>query len=212
MKKTFVKNPSLSLLTLAVILTACLPWAMAAAEPQNPSDQQTVPQAPQANTPAVRTPTDSFFNAGAQDWDPLGEMEKLRHNMDKIFNQSLDRLNKMRTPSGFFEPSTDLQDLGDRYVLKADLPGVAKDKINLEVTDSTVTISGEREDESTKVSEDGYTHTERNFGSFKRSVTLPEEILSDKVSARHENGVLEVTLPKKIQTPQAAKARAVAIQ
>ena len=92
-------------------------------------------------------------------------------------------------------PAMDLVEEADSLVLRADLPGLGHDDVNVEVKDGVLTISGERKAEERK-EEEGYYRVERSFGSFSRSLTLPEGIDPDKVSAEFDNGVLEVRIPK----------------
>src|SRR5690606_42015986 len=80
-------------------------------------------------------------------------------------------------------------------VLKADLPGLDRDDIQIEVSDNVLTISGERRDESEEKRE-GYHRVERSFGRFQRSVELPEGIAAEDVRAKFDRGVLEVRIPK----------------
>ena len=93
----------------------------------------------------------------------------------------------------------DLVETGDRFVLHADLPGLSEEDVNIEVEDRVLTISGERKSvhESSK---DGFHRVERAFGSFSRSLTLPEGISAEAVEASFDRGVLEVRIPKPEQT------------
>ena len=92
-------------------------------------------------------------------------------------------------------PPMDLVEADDHFVLKADLPGLRDEDVKIEVQDGTLTISGERKAEERK-EEKGYYRVERSFGGFSRSLTLPEGIDPDGVSAEFDNGVLEVRIPK----------------
>ena len=92
-------------------------------------------------------------------------------------------------------PAMDLVEAEDHYVLKADLPGLSEDDIKIEFEDRTLTISGERKSEQ-ETKKDGNVRVERAFGSFSRSLTLPEGIDGDAVTASFDRGVLEVSIPK----------------
>ena len=89
----------------------------------------------------------------------------------------------------------DLVEREDALVLKADLPGLDRDDVNIEVKDRVLTVSGTRESEHSDKSE-GFYRVERAFGGFSRSLSLPEGVDADKVSATFDKGVLEVTIPK----------------
>jgi HSP20 family protein len=92
-------------------------------------------------------------------------------------------------------PPVDLVEAEDHFVLKADLPGLSEDDVSIEVQDGTLTISGERPAEH-EASERGWYRIERSFGSFSRSLTMPDGVDPDAISARFERGVLEVRIPK----------------
>ena len=103
-------------------------------------------------------------------------------------------------------PPMDLVEAGDHFVLKADLPGLREEDVNLEVQDGTLTISGERKAEH-EASESGWYRIERSFGSFTRSLTLPERVDASAISAEFKDGVLEVRIPK----PEEHKPQRIAI-
>ena len=104
-------------------------------------------------------------------------------------------------------PAMDLVETDDHFVLKADLPGLNEGDVNIEVEDNVLTVSGERKSEHEDKRE-GYYRVERSFGSFRRTLTLPEGVDPEAVSATFDKGVLEVRIPK----PEQRKPRRVAIQ
>ena len=91
-------------------------------------------------------------------------------------------------------------------MLRADLPGIGEDDVNIEVEERVLTISGERKAEQSE-SKEGYHRVERAFGSFRRSLTLPEGVDAEAVTASFDRGVLEVTIPK----PEQRKPRKISI-
>lgn len=93
-----------------------------------------------------------------------------------------------------WSPETEVFQRGNELVVRADLPGMTKDDIQVELEDDQIIIQGERRDEREQ-SEEGYYHTERSYGSFYRSIPLPEGIDADKANANFNNGVLEITMP-----------------
>jgi len=103
-------------------------------------------------------------------------------------------------------PAMDLVEAEDHFVLKADLPGLGEDDVAIEVQDSALTISGSREAEHEQ-KEQGWYRLERSYGSFSRSLTLPEGVDADKVEANFDRGVLEVRIPK----PEERKPRRISI-
>jgi HSP20 family protein len=127
------------------------------------------------------------------------------------FTRDVDRLfdaffGADRDQSRRWVPPVDLVEAEDHFVLKADLPGLSEQDVSIEVQDNTLTISGERKDEH-ESRERGWYRIERSFGSFSRSLTLPDGVDPDGISARFENGVLEVSIPK----PEERKPRRVEI-
>ena len=104
-------------------------------------------------------------------------------------------------------PQMDLVEAEDHFVLKADLPGLDEGDVSIEVQDGTLTISGERKAEH-ESRERGWYRIERSFGSFSRSLTLPDRVDPDGISASFDRGVLEVRIPK----PEEHKPRRVEIK
>jgi HSP20 family protein len=104
-------------------------------------------------------------------------------------------------------PPVDLVEAEDHFVLKADLPGLAEDDVSIEVQDGNLTISGQRSAEH-ESSERGWYRIERSFGSFSRSLTLPDGVDADAITAQFDRGVLEVRIPK----PEERKPRRVEIK
>ena len=92
-------------------------------------------------------------------------------------------------------PAVDVFEDADDIVVKAEIPGAKKDEIEVNVTDSTLTISGQKERKE-EVNEDRYYRCERSYGAFSRSVELPSEVQAGKAKASFTDGVLEVRLPK----------------
>ena len=103
-------------------------------------------------------------------------------------------------------PAMDLVEAEDHFVLKADLPGLSEEDVSIEVADNTLTISGERKSEH-ESRERGWFRVERSFGRFSRSLTLPEGVDPEAVTAEFDRGVLSVRIPK----PEERKPRRVQI-
>jgi HSP20 family protein len=103
-------------------------------------------------------------------------------------------------------PALDVVEQADGYLVRADLPGLGEDDVSIAVENDVLTVSGERKSEHEE-SKEGYRRIERAFGSFSRSLRLPEGVDADAVSASFEKGVLEISIPK----PEARKPRRVEI-
>ena len=142
-------------------------------------------------------------------WEPVRELTSLQNDMNRLFNTFFDTPstgNGGNTPRRWI-PAMDLVETDEHFVLKADLPGLAEEDVNLEVEDNVLTVSGERQAEHEDKRE-GYVRVERSYGAFRRSLTLPEGIDPERVTASFDKGVLEVRIPK----PEERKPRRVAIQ
>ena len=103
-------------------------------------------------------------------------------------------------------PAMDLVEADDHFQLKADLPGLSEDDVSIEVQDNVLTVSGERKAE-TERKERGWYRLERSFGRFSRSLTLPEGVDPEGISASFDKGVLEIRVPK----PEERKPRRISI-
>jgi len=103
-------------------------------------------------------------------------------------------------------PAVDIYDTDDALVLKAELPGVSKDDVSIEIHNNTLILRGERKHEA-EVKEGDYYRAERAYGTFQRSFVLPTLVDQDKVQATYTDGVLELRLPKS----EAAKPKRIAI-
>ncbi|MEW6418155.1 MAG: Hsp20/alpha crystallin family protein [Nitrospirota bacterium] len=118
-------------------------------------------------------------------------------------------LPRLRAPE--FEeisPAIDLFTEGDDVVVKAELPGMKKDDINVSMTDNTITVSGEKKHEE-KVEKKDYYRLERSYGSFSRSFSLPAEVQTEKVTAKFKDGILEIRIPKTEEAKKKEKKIAV---
>ncbi len=107
-----------------------------------------------------------------------------------------------------FQPSCDIRETKDHYLVSFDTPGVKKEDIKIEVKNNELIISGERRYEMKNDDAEATLHHERSYGKFERTFTLPSTINADMIEAHYENGVLNVALPK----AESAKARTVPIQ
>ena len=137
-------------------------------------------------------------------WDPFRELESLRREMERLFDTFI---SERRFERDFtWAPAIEVKELPEKFVLKVELPGVKREDIKLEVSDNVLTISGERKEE--KEEKDAqYYRREIVYGSFSRSIQLPPNVDPEKISAKLENGVLTVDIPK----TEKAKAKEIPI-
>ena len=142
-------------------------------------------------------------------FDPMSDFVSLRQAMDRLFEDSIIRPSVWTGLSaGQIAVPVDLWETNDAYHLRADLPGIAPDDIDINVTSDTVALTGESK-MSQDVTNDGWLRQERRVGKFQRAFTLPVQIDPDKVQATFTHGVLELTLPKADQVkPRTIKVTA----
>lgn len=141
-------------------------------------------------------------------WEPRHELSPLHRDLTRLFGTVFDSQTGERAPvARRWVPAVDLLEEDERYVLRADLPGLGEDDVKVELDGRLLTLSGERSFEQ-ESSAGGYRRLERAGGSFSRSVRLPEGVDAEAVEASFEHGVLEVSIPK----PEEAKPRRVAIK
>jgi|ERR1043165_3149911 HSP20 family protein len=101
---------------------------------------------------------------------------------------------RMESENGEWMPQVEVLQNNGQFKVRADLPGVTKDEVVVEVTDNFLAISGERKDEKEEKRE-GFYRSERNYGSFYRQIPLPEGAMTENAAATFQNGVLEITIP-----------------
>jgi HSP20 family protein len=142
-------------------------------------------------------------------WEPVRELNSLQQEMNRLFSSFFDTpaAGNGTASARRWIPAMDLVETDDHYVLTADLPGLSQDDLNLEFEGDVLTLSGERKSEHSDRRE-GFYRLERAVGSFSRSLTLPEGVDPEAVTATFDNGVLEVRIPK----PEQRKPKKVAIQ
>ena len=125
-------------------------------------------------------------------WNPILEMESLRHQMDRIFEEMTGMSN---FESDSRRPAIELIDNDDYLTLRAELPGIEAKDLDISVTREAVTIKGEYSyDRENK--DKGHFHSEFRYGKFERTVGLPVPINNNSVQAEFDNGILSLTLPK----------------
>lgn len=123
-------------------------------------------------------------------WRPFREAVSLRDAMDRLFEDSV------ITPKSIGAmPKIDIKETKDAIVVKAELPGIEEDKVDVEIMDNVMTISGEKAEEKVEEGE-GYHYKESHSGAFQRSFSLPAEVKAEKAEAEMKNGVLTITVPK----------------
>ena len=128
-------------------------------------------------------------------WPSFGRLSDLRDEIDRLFESPLSELTRPSQLLSGWTPALDVYENKDNFVVKAELPGMKKEDIEVSLHDGSLSISGERKTES-KHEEGEVYRAERFFGRFQRTVTLPTTVAADKVKAAYNDGVLTITLPK----------------
>jgi HSP20 family protein len=153
-------------------------------------------------------------STGAWLSSPFEFMTRISDEMDRTFERLFSdfgiprRSWLSRTPfrsiqrEGVWAPRIEAFQKGDRFIVRADLPGLKKDDVQVEMTDDAITIHGERREEREEERE-GYYHSEREYGQFSRTIPLPEGTISESAQATFKNGVLEISM----QAPPAEASR-----
>jgi HSP20 family protein len=140
-------------------------------------------------------------------WQPEGELQRLRTEMARLFDEVFGERDAGGWRENAWAPPVDLYDTGEAFVLKAELPGMSKDDIHIEVHDRTLTLRGERRHEA-EVKEENYHRRERAYGSFQRTFSLPTAVDADRIQANFKDGLLELRVPKS----ETAKPKRIAIE
>jgi len=141
-------------------------------------------------------------------WDPFGEMRGLRERMDRVFDDFFRSPRLIPWESAEFVFPLDVYETEDSLVVKAPLPGVRPEDVDISITGDILTIKGETRGEE-EVKRENYHRRELRYGSFCRSVPLPTQVEHGKAEAVFEQGVLTVTLPKAEEAkPKTIKVKA----
>lgn len=140
--------------------------------------------------------------------DPFRDIAVLQDRMNRLFGDYPERAQPREEglETGIWMPNVDIYETKDAICVRAELPGINRDAVHVEVKEGVLTLRGERKFEK-EVEEESYHRIERSYGTFHRSFTLPSTVDAQKVTARMKDGVLEVDLPKQEQ----AKPRKIAI-
>jgi len=146
-------------------------------------------------------------------WRPFMDLARWERDMERMMEDFFGR--RPRWPERWFgnreleitAPAVDVFEEKDEIVVKAELPGMNKENIEVNLTDHHLTIKGEKKKEA-EVKEENYYRAERSYGSFLRTLELPKDVHADKVKASFKNGILEVRLPK----TEEAKAKEIKVK
>ncbi len=141
-------------------------------------------------------------------WEPFRDLVSTQDRFNQLFNDTFARAfgDQQEVSPRAWVPPVDIYETGDSLVLKAELPGINPDDVEIRVEDSTLYLKGERKFEK-EVKEENLHRVERSYGTFTRSFALPNSIDADKVKAEYQNGILTLTMAKR----EEAKPRSIKI-
>jgi HSP20 family protein len=156
------------------------------------SGQERYPERRQRSLDVFRN--DPFWSpSGLFAASPFALMRRFAENMEQAFGGQWDS-GFGREQSGMWSPAIDVSERGDQLVVRADLPGLAREDVKVETMDNHLVIQGERRQEHEE-QEGGYRRSERRYGSFYRSIPLPEGAQTEQARAEFKDGVLEISVP-----------------
>lgn len=127
-------------------------------------------------------------------WEPMREIEHLQRRMNRLFERVFPNSDGGVSALNFI-PSAEMEETADAIRLRLEIPGLESKDLNVEVTEESVSISGDRKSETT-TEEKGVVRSEFRYGKFERVIPLPAHVQNDKAQAEYKNGILTLTIPK----------------
>ena len=153
-----------------------------------------------SSAPATR----DYYPVSSRGLDPFSQFRRLSDQMERWFENVAGLRRERSADVGFWSPEIETFMRDDRFIIRVDLPGLSKDQANVEVTDDSVIISGERQNIHEEERE-GYYRSERVYGRFHREIPLPEGALPETAQAEFRDGVLEINVtapPREVTKPR----------
>ncbi|MFW5946006.1 MAG: Hsp20/alpha crystallin family protein [Candidatus Natronoplasma sp.] len=134
---------------------------------------------------------------GRRSFSPFQEMDSIFEDLDRTLDRFFGRpLRERARREGMRAPALDMRDIGEKYLIEAEIPGIDKDDIEIELRDGSMVIQAETTEETEEEGED-YLRKERGYRSFYRQLPVPEEVEEDEIKAELKQGILTIDLPKK---------------
>jgi HSP20 family protein len=133
-------------------------------------------------------------------WDPFRDVAELQNRINRMFDESFGRSRELDAEMSLraWRPAVDIYETENGIVVAAELPGVVKENVSVEVKDEVLTIRGERL-ANPKIKEESYYRRERLYGPFKRTFTLHQNIQPDLIKATFKDGILEIEIPSPLK-------------
>ena len=131
-------------------------------------------------------------------WDPFRDLISIQERMNQLFDETFSSRKEgiEEFSKGNWSPPVDIYETGSNVVLKAEIPGMSQEDIEIKIEDNTLILKGERKLEKAS-HEETYYRVERSYGTFMRSFTLPNSVDQDQVSATYDSGIFKIVMPKK---------------
>jgi HSP20 family protein len=136
--------------------------------------------------------------------NPFTFMRRVTEELDRALGLRKDVPGLPAFYPKMWAPEIEVFELGDKFVVRVDLPGLKKEDVKIEVTHGELTVEGERKTEMEEKKEEGFYRTERTYGSFYRRIGIPEHVKAEDAVAAFKNGVLEIEMPA-IPVPEVKK-------
>ncbi len=136
---------------------------------------------------------------GLMVWNPFAELERIRREFDRL----LEKFTPTVGVEKVFSPAIEVYETDKEIVVKAELPGVKKEDVEVTIKDNTLYIKGEKKEEREEKTEALHV-VERVYGKFERAIGLPEDVKLEDIKAEYKDGVLEIKLPK-VETTKETK-------
>jgi len=130
-------------------------------------------------------------------WDPFRNVAALQDRINRIFDESFTRTDDVDDDISMcaWKPTVDIYETDEAIILKAELPGIKKEDVSVEINDNVLTLKGERVEDK-EIKEGSYFRKERCFGTFSRAFNLQYRVQPDKIKAKFKDGILEIEIPK----------------
>lgn len=151
---------------------------------------------------AASITTKSLNSSNGAVLNPSEDLAELQQSFNQLINY-LDKAMNSRLSPGSYNPDFSLEETKLAYIVRVDLPGVDKEKINIELKNNLLSISGEKKIVREGSSSDKFYISESSYGAFKRTITLPKDIDDSNLNAQYDKGVLKITVPRKIERDSA---------
>ncbi len=139
-------------------------------------------------------------------WDPWTTLPSLQERINRIFEEAFPKSSTVKDEAfaiADWRPLVDTYEENGAIVIKAEIPGVKKEDVSIDIKDNVLTLKGERSHEA-EIKEENYYRRERSYGKFHRAFTLPDAVDPNRIDASYKDGVLKITIPK-AEEPTAKK-------